>query len=147
MELLNRSAVIVKPLRPYLEWAKKDDAKELADSVFENLRSEPHVYLLPEHEDPTAQQEVLAESWPALFEAMLEGWVTDEGVLAQGPNAGDVPRVVRDSNVFDRSGPRQRHTPGADLTQEPRRSRPRERSRPSFRIGRDSGCWAPVLVA
>ena len=26
MELLNRSAVIVKPLRPYLEWAKGDDA-------------------------------------------------------------------------------------------------------------------------
>ncbi len=78
MKLLNRSAVIVKPLRPYLEWAKKDDAEGLTDSVFENLRSEPHVYLLPEYEDPTAQQEVLAESWPALFEAMLEGWVTDE---------------------------------------------------------------------
>ena len=80
MELLNRSAVIVKPLRPYLEWAKGDDAEGLAELVFENLRREPHVYLLPEYEDPTAQQEVLEEFWPALFEAMLGGWVTDEAL-------------------------------------------------------------------
>ncbi len=82
MELLNRSVVIVKPLRPYLEWAKDDDDEGLAELVFENLRNEPHVFLLPEYEDPTAQKEVLAESWPALFEAMLEGWLTDE---AYGP--------------------------------------------------------------
>ena len=48
MELLNRSVVIAKPLRPYLEWAKEDDA------------------------------EGLEQSWPNLFDAMLEGWVTDE---------------------------------------------------------------------
>jgi hypothetical protein len=78
MELLNRSAVIIKPLRPYLEWAKGDGTEELAELVFENLRREPHVYLLPEYEDPKSQQEVLEESWPVLFEAMLAGWVTDE---------------------------------------------------------------------
>jgi len=39
---------------------------------------EPHVDLLPEYEDPASQQEVLEEFWPALFEAMLEGWVRDE---------------------------------------------------------------------
>ncbi len=43
MDLLNRSAAIVKPLRPYLEWARRDDAEGLAESVFENLRDEePH---------------------------------------------------------------------------------------------------------
>ena len=50
----------------------------LAEIVFENLRSRPHVFLLREYEDPTSQKEVLERSWPALFEAMLEGWVTDE---------------------------------------------------------------------
>ena len=88
MELLNRSAVIVKPLRPYLEWAKRDDAEELAELVFENLRREPHVYLLPEYEDPTSQQEVLEEFWPILFEAMLEGWVTDEALWPQNRTLG-----------------------------------------------------------
>ncbi len=80
MELLNRSAVIVKPRRAYLEWARRDDDEGLAESVFEGLRSEPTVYLLPEYEDPSSQQEVLEEFWPDLFEAMLEGWVTDESL-------------------------------------------------------------------
>lgn len=78
MEMLNRSAVIVKPRQPYLEWARRDDAEGLAESVFETLHTEPTVYLLPEYEDPTSQQDVLEEFWPVLFEAMLEGWVTDE---------------------------------------------------------------------
>ncbi len=78
MEILNRSAVIVKPRRPYLEWARRDDAEGLAESVFETLHAEPTVYLLPEYEDPPAEREVLEEFWPVLFEAMLEGWVTDE---------------------------------------------------------------------
>ena len=78
MEILNRSAVIVKPRQPYLEWMRKDDADGLAESVFESLHEEPHIYLLPEWEDPSAQQEVLEEFWPSLFEAVLGGWLTNE---------------------------------------------------------------------
>ncbi len=78
MEMLNRSAVIVKPRQPYLEWCRQDDAEGLAESVFETFHAEPTVYLLPEYEDPSSQHKVLEEFWPGLFEAMLEGWVTDE---------------------------------------------------------------------
>ena len=53
-------------------------AEGLAELVFENLRGEPRVFLLPEYEDPTAQKEGLEQSWPDLFDAMLEGWVTNE---------------------------------------------------------------------
>ena len=72
MELLNRSAVIVKPLRPYLEWAKGDDAEGLSELVFENLRREPQ----------------LKEFWPAIFEAMLAGWVTDEALWPKNRTLG-----------------------------------------------------------
>ena len=68
----------MKPRRPYLEWARRDDIEGLAESVIEGLRSEPTVYLLPEYEDSSSQQDVLEEFWPVLFEAILEGWVTDE---------------------------------------------------------------------
>ena len=78
MEMLNRSAAIVKPRRPYLEWAQQDDAEGLAETVFETLHAEPTVYLLPEYEDPPFQHEVLRKFWPRLFEAMLEGRVTEE---------------------------------------------------------------------
>ncbi len=88
MRLLNRSAVIVKPLRPYLDWAKTEDAEGLAESVFENLRREPHVCLLPEYEDSKSQQEVLEKFWAALFEAMLEGWVRDEAFWPEDRTLG-----------------------------------------------------------
>ena len=73
----NRSAITLKPRRRYLEWTRLDDAEGLAQSVFETLHEEPHVYLLPEYEDASSQQRVLEEFWPELFEAMLAGWLTD----------------------------------------------------------------------
>ena len=79
MDLVNRSAIIVKPRQPYLDWMKLDDSEGLAESVFETLRTEPHVYLLPEYVDPTSRKEILEDYWPALFEAMLSGWLRDPG--------------------------------------------------------------------
>ena len=52
----------------------------MAEAVFESLREEPHVYLLPDYEDPASQKEVLEDYWAGLFEAMLEGWVTVESM-------------------------------------------------------------------
>ena len=55
-----------------------DDPEGLADSVFESLRGEPYVYLLPEWEEREERRRILQDFWPALFEAMLECWVRDE---------------------------------------------------------------------
>ncbi len=78
MGLLNRSAIILRPKPPFLEWAKQDDTTGIAEDVFNSLRNEPHVFLLPEHDDDYAQREVLEDFWRAAFEAMLNGWVTDK---------------------------------------------------------------------
>ena len=76
--MLNRSAVIITPLLPYLEWAKRDDDSGVAERVFETMRREPHVYLLPEYENPESERAVLEHFWPRLFAAMLGCWLTDE---------------------------------------------------------------------
>ena len=68
--MLNRSAVIVKPRQPYLEWTRRDDDQGLAESVFETLHAEPTVYLLPEYEDPSSHHKALEEFWPDLGEAL-----------------------------------------------------------------------------
>ena len=86
MGLLNRSVIIVRPKRPYLEWAKRDDSGGVAEAVFETLRSDPNVYLLPEYNGPVGQQEVLEDFWPALFEAMLNGWNKDEAYWPKDRN-------------------------------------------------------------
>jgi len=78
--MINRAAVVLKPKRPYLDWTKQDDGTGIAESVFQSMHDEPTVYLLPECEDPDSEKHVLAEYWPALFEAMLEGWLRDESM-------------------------------------------------------------------
>ena len=78
MSVIHRSAVIIRPLPPYLAWAKQDDTTNIAERVFEDLRTAPHVYLLPEYEDAESEREVLEDFWPELFAAMLNCWLTDE---------------------------------------------------------------------
>lgn len=80
MDIVNRSAVFLRPRHPYLEWTKLDDKEGLADSVFETMRTDPALYLLPAWEDDDEEREVVREFWPALFEEMLEGWVLDESM-------------------------------------------------------------------
>ena len=69
MGAITRSAVIIRPLRPYLAWAKRDDTTDIAEQVFEDLRRAPHVYLLPEYGDadselPWCTTPLRAESLP-----------------------------------------------------------------------------------
>ncbi len=60
MGVLSRSAVVITPRQPYLDWAKQDDTTGVAERGFETLRREPHVYLVREHEDAESGDAVLA---------------------------------------------------------------------------------------
>ena len=77
MRMVNRSAIVVKPKSTFLEWARPDDPEGLADSVFESLRGEPYVYLLPEWEEPEERNQILQDSGPTC-RGELECWVRDE---------------------------------------------------------------------
>lgn len=77
MSLVNRSAVVVRPRDPFLQWAKQDDSTGIAESVFEDLRSAPNAYLTAEREDDEDPRDLVRAVWPDIFEAMLEGWLTD----------------------------------------------------------------------
>ncbi len=83
MGLLNRSAVIVKPREPYLRWAKQDDSSGVAEMVFETLRSKPTAYLIAEDEEAEGPMDLLGQWWTDVFEAMLEGWLTDPAMWPQ----------------------------------------------------------------
>ena len=103
MSVINRSAVIIRPLPPYLAWAKQDDTTNIAERVFEDLRTAPHVYLLPEYEDAESEREVLEDFWPELFAAMLNGWLTDEQQWPKNRThqmfSGSTSRCVRWSRI------------------------------------------------
>jgi hypothetical protein len=69
---INRSAVLVRPRQPYLDWA---DA--LADGLDYPRDMERTVYLLPDFIDATHAQEVLRHYYDLIFEEELEAWMTD----------------------------------------------------------------------
>lgn len=72
--MLNRGAVVVRPKRPYLEWAAGlDDSGLVPDADGERT-----VYLIPGFESDEDGWAILAEAYESIFENELWGWHTDE---------------------------------------------------------------------
>jgi hypothetical protein len=76
MYVLNRSAVVLKPKQPFLDWLNSlpgDDKYTLNE-----LRAEPTVILLPEFEDTEDEIRYLKKICSDLFSRQLYSWHTDE---------------------------------------------------------------------
>ena len=73
MEMVNRSAVIVKPVQPFLDWLHGVDPTS-AELTLEDLRQEPTIYLLAEWETEKEALGHLAEVSNEIFEEQLNGW-------------------------------------------------------------------------
>ena len=74
---LNRSAVIVMPKQPFLDWLRSVDPK--GDEVsLADLRCEPTVYLVSECESDAALARCLRKFSQSIFEDILNGWWTEQ---------------------------------------------------------------------
>jgi hypothetical protein len=72
--MLNRAVLIVRPAKPFLEWAAKlDDSGILPD-----VEGEQTAYLVPEFESEAEQRQVLQDVFAEVFENELHCWHTDE---------------------------------------------------------------------
>ena len=75
--VLNRSAIVIQPAQPFLDWLHGADptgtALELAD-----LRHEPSIYLLPETASPDDADRLLRHCFDTIFTAELDGWLRDQ---------------------------------------------------------------------
>jgi hypothetical protein len=77
--MLNRGVLIVRPRRPYIDWAAQlDDSGIVPDAEEERT-----VYLIPEFESDAEAWEILEEVYAEVFERELEGWHTDEAAWPQ----------------------------------------------------------------
>jgi hypothetical protein len=70
--MVNRSAVLVRAREPFLEWAKKH-----GEGMFYPTEGERSVYLLPNFKDNVESEDLLRQYCDLIFEAELEGWITD----------------------------------------------------------------------
>ena len=73
--MLNRCAIVVVPMEPFIEWLKSQSEWVDADDPY---RHESSVYLLPDSVcDEVGYKEWEEAGIPALFQAQLEKWVPD----------------------------------------------------------------------
>ncbi|MBI3666602.1 MAG: hypothetical protein HY236_10335 [Acidobacteria bacterium] len=77
MRELNRSAIVVTPKQPFLEWLHSVDPTS-SDLTLHDLGREPIIYLVPECESEEAFADSLREMFPVIFEDQLAGWWTDQ---------------------------------------------------------------------
>jgi hypothetical protein len=73
MRTWNRTAVIVVPKQPVLDWLHAVDPTS-AEITIEDLQKEPTVYLVAESESDEHAEKLLAKSCARIFEEQLDGW-------------------------------------------------------------------------
>jgi hypothetical protein len=91
MQTINRSALVVKPAQPFLEWLHQVDPAS-ADLTLDDLRDEPTIYLISECESEKETIEYLRELCNAIFEEQLNDWYR---VPSAWPQTRDWPAFRR----------------------------------------------------
>lgn len=76
--MLNRSAVIVRPKKPFLDWVRVVDYDDAAELTLDQL--DATLYLVPDYEDPADADKILGRVCDEIFCRELEGWYTDVDV-------------------------------------------------------------------
>ena len=69
-----RPAAIVRPAKPYVEWASSLPGIPMAPEA----RGDEAVYLIPPFGSPEEAEDIIKQVFPALFERELHAWHTDE---------------------------------------------------------------------
>ena len=73
MLALNRSAWVVRPRAPFLDWLHAVDPTS-ASLTLVNLTREPTIYLVDECNDPDDERAGLKAGYATIFEDQLDGW-------------------------------------------------------------------------
>ena len=108
MRALNRSAIVVHPRLPFLEWLHAVDPTS-ASLTLADLGQEPTIYLVPDDGDPEAADEYLGTVFHIIFENQLDGWWRDRTTWP----------TTRSLGTFKRWFDCQFHSMLLDLTDEP----------------------------
>ena len=73
MRTVNRSAVVVIPKQPFLDWLHRVDPTSV-EIALTDLERDPSIYLLPECDLEAELEERLREACEEIFDGQLNGW-------------------------------------------------------------------------
>ena len=76
MLALNRSAIVVRPKPPFLDWLHAAEPTSVTLTLAD-LGREPTIYLVPECADAEEERAALQTVFPTIFEDQLDGWWRD----------------------------------------------------------------------
>lgn len=88
--MLNRSVLIVRAKEPFREWLRS--LPDPTDLPLAELNEDPNAYLLPDCDDHSAGEDILADFCDLIFEQELAGWWT---VKADWPQKRDLATFKR----------------------------------------------------
>jgi len=87
MRALNRSAVVVVPKQPFLDWLHRVDSSS-GKLTLTDLGGDPSVYLLPECDLEPELEDCLKEACVEIFADQLNGWYRAEELWPEDRNLG-----------------------------------------------------------
>ena len=73
MDMINRSAMVMRPGQPFLDWFHRVDSTS-AHLTLDDLQLEPTIYLLPECDSKEEALKHLREVSEEIFDEQLNGW-------------------------------------------------------------------------
>ena len=76
MIYVNRSALVIKPKQPFVDWANSTDPEGTQYSL-QNIQSENNVYLVSEIDDDKDLEQEIKTHYRVIFENELLSWSTD----------------------------------------------------------------------
>lgn len=86
MATINRFAAILRAKQPFIDWVNAQPEATKKYSA-EEVREEPVVYLIPQHETNMEAMAWIFDEFDYFFEDQLEAWWTDEGGWPQDRTA------------------------------------------------------------
>jgi len=84
MQSINRTAIVIKPKQPFVDWVNStpgDDEYTLQELTSDNL-----IFLMPDYDDYEQIQKYLKKIYHQIFEWELFGWYTDENLWPTNRN-------------------------------------------------------------
>jgi hypothetical protein len=79
VQIVNRAAVVLRPKQAFVDWLHGCPDPPTFITLEDLLeRGENSVYLIPDIEDLSETDKVIKKMAPAILEAELEGWYTNE---------------------------------------------------------------------
>jgi hypothetical protein len=75
--MLNRSAIVVRPRQPFLDWLHAADPTS-RDIALSEIVADPTIYLIPQYDYQDDVHEFLRDLCEEIFIEQLASWLTDE---------------------------------------------------------------------